>query len=439
MATIATLTTVNALTKELYQGQIREQLANEIIGLKRIERSSAGVTSEVGGKYVTFPIRISRNAGIGYREEDEVLQNPGTQGYARVNIGLKYGYGRVRITGQTMELAESNPQSFASSLDREMNGLKSDIAKDSARIFYGDGSGAMGVVPATGGQTTQPTVKVGNTVQNFFGQIGAIVDVLTPVVPTTGAEHPKYTEANTVPPLTALLNAPLLASYTPKAGGPYIVTAVDSSAQTVTLAVATTGAAASLTTAANDIIVRQGNFLREPYGLGALVGTQDLFNVKTADYPIWKSIINANAGTARPLSEGLMIKMTDDVRVNGGVTSLILTSLGVRRAYFALLTQQRRYTNTKEFGGGMTGLAFNNGREIPVVEDVDCPVGTMYFLDESAFKVYRDKDWSWLDKDGGIWKWVQNKDSFEAVMKQYWQIGIDRRNAQGVLRDVSEA
>jgi hypothetical protein len=178
---------------------------------------------------------------------------------------------------------------------------------------------------------------------------------------------------------------------------------------------------------------------REPYGLAALVGQQNLFNVNVTSFPVWKSVINANAGTARPLSEGLMIKMTDDVRIQGGTTSLILTSLGVRRAYFNLLTQQRRYTNTKEFGGGMTGLAFNNGREIPIVEDVDAPSSKMWFLQESDFTVYRDKDWSWLDTDGGIWKWVQNKDAFEAVNKQYWQIGIERRNSQGLLSDISEA
>jgi len=206
----------------------------------------------------------------------------------------------------------------------------------------------------------------------------------------------------------------------------------------VTLKVAATGAAASVTTTVGDILVRSGNLFREPYGVAALVGTQKLFNVDPASQPVWQSTINANGGTLRPLSEGLMIKMTDDVRVQGGKTSLILTSLGIRRAYFALLSQQRRYTNTKEFGGGMTGLAFNNGTEIPVVEDVDAPPNKMWFLDESAFKIYRDKDWSWLDTDGGIWKWVQNKDAFEAVIKQYWRIGIDRRNAQGLLTDVTE-
>jgi hypothetical protein len=211
-----------------------------------------------------------------------------------------------------------------------------------------------------------------------------------------------------------------------------VLTAVDTAAKTITVSGAT-GVVAN-----GHLITRTGNYLREPSGLGALVGTGKIFNVDPAAYPVWQSVINANGGTPRPLSEGLMIKMTDDIRVNGGQTSLILTSLGVRRAYFALLSQQRRYTNTKEFAGGMTGLAFNNGREIPVVEDVDAPPNKMWFLDESAFTIYRDKDWSWLDTDGGIWKWVQNKDAFEAVIRQYWQIGLDRRNSQGLLSDVTE-
>jgi hypothetical protein len=429
VASQTTLTVVNALTKEIYQGKIREQLQDEIIGLKRITRSSAGVSSEVGGKYVTFPIRVSRNAGIGYREEDEILQDPGTQGYARVNIGLKYGYGRVKLTGQAMELAETNYQSFASTLDREMSGLKSDIAKDSARIFYGDGSGTW--TTASGAKTGQ-VVPVVN-VAPFFGQLGGVFDIIAGNGPTATKEHPKYVEPNTTDP--ALLNAPL--NVYPSAAAliatKVVLTGVDVAAKTLTFS-GTLG-----TVATGNLIVRSGNYLREPYGLSALVGTQDLFNVNATTFPVWKSVLNANAGTPRPLSEGLMIKMTDDVRVMGGTTSLILTSLGVRRAYFNLLTQQRRYTNTKEFGGGMTGLAFNNGREIPVVEDVDAPAGKMWFLQESDFTVYRDKDWSWLDTDGGIWKWVQNKDAFEAVNKQYWQIGIERRNSQGLLSDISEA
>lgn len=426
MASVATLTTVNALTKELYQGQIREQLQDEVIGLKRIERTSDGVTSEVGGKYVTFPIRVQRNAGIGYREEDETLQDPGTQGYARVNVGLKYGYGRVKLSGQAMDLAETNPQSFASALDREMNGIKSDIRKDSARIFYGDGTGIFAT--ATGAATGQ-VIPV-DDVQNFFGQIGMVLDIIDATdVAAYAPGGPSYSESQ------SNLNAPLYGAGlpTPNNAGALTLSAVDTAASTITV-VGTVP-----TVASGDAIVRRGNFGREPLGLKALVGTGNLFNVNTTTYPVWKSTINDNSGTPRALSEALMIKEVDDIRVQGGTTSVVFTSLGVRRAYFNLLTQQRRYANTKEFAGGFTGLAFNHGREIPVVDDVDAPKNQMWFLDEDKFKVYRDKDWSWLDQDGGIWKWVNGKDGFEAVLKQYWQIGLEQRNAQGLLDDITEA
>jgi hypothetical protein len=70
------------------------------------------------------------------------------------------------------------------------------------------------------------------------------------------------------------------------------------------------------------------------------------------------------------------------------------------------------------------------------VEDVDAPPGTMWFLDESSFAVYRDKDWFWEDRDGAIWKWVKDYDAFEALIKKYWQFGVDARNANGRLDDI---
>lgn len=399
MASAATMTTVTAITKEIYEGKIREQLQDEVIGLKRIERTSQGVSSTVGGRYVTFPLRVKRNQGIGYRAEDGTLPAAGSQGYVRVTVGLKYGYGRIHLTGQVMELAESNFQAFASAMDREMSGLKSDIAKDSARIFYGNGSGL--VATATGSNsaavvpcTNTQNIQIGMKLDSYTGgTLDNTALVVASVIPNTS-----FTLTGT--PGTAIANG--------------------------------------------DIFVRTGNRDLEPQGVTSLVGTAALFGIDPAgsgpnDSAEWKSVVNANGGSNRALTEALMIRMTDDVRVNGGKTSLILTSLGVRRVYFNLLTANRRYVNTQEFAGGLTGLAFSNGRDIPVIEDVDAPPNKLWFLDEDTFKVYRDKDWHWINNDGNIWKWVTNTDAFEAVLRQYWELSCDRRNANGVLADITEA
>jgi hypothetical protein len=100
-----TLTTVNTIAKEIYQGKIQNQLQEETVVLKRIERTSAGVQSEVGAKYVNFPIRVRRNQGIGSRNELDPLPAAGQQAWKNVQIGLKYHYGRVQLTGQVIEFS----------------------------------------------------------------------------------------------------------------------------------------------------------------------------------------------------------------------------------------------------------------------------------------------------------------------------------------------
>lgn len=399
MAGEVQLSTVNNIMKEVYQGRIQDQLQNEIVGIKRIEKSSNGVTSEVGGKYVTFPVRVKRNPSIGYRNELEQLQNPGTQGYASVRIGLKYGYGRLRISGQVMELAKTNAQAFANAMDMEVTGLKNDIAKDVNRIFYGNGTGFMATCTVLGSNVNY--IDVG-TAQ--YVNVGDVVDIVNAAGATQGA---------------AARN----------------VTAVDR----ITVPNRITFDGATLSPQVGWGVVRTGNYNREPNGLASIVASSGaLFNIDPATEGTWKATVNANGGTNRALSEGLMIKLTDDVRVNGGQTSLFLTSLGVRRAYFQLLVQQRRYTDTKEFNGGIRGLAFNNGREIPVVEDVDAPPNKIWGLDESSLTIYRSSDWSWLDLDGDVWKWLADYDAFQAVLHSYWELGVNRRNANALLSDITE-
>jgi hypothetical protein len=139
-----------------------------------------------------------------------------------------------------------------------------------------------------------------------------------------------------------------------------------------------------------------------------------------------------------------MIKMCDDIRANGGSTSVIFTSLGVRRAYFNLLTQQRRYTDTKEFTGGFTGLGFTTDwGEVPLISDFDCQPNRAYFINEKELKLYQEGDWSFMNRDGSNWQRVittaGSYDAYQAMMFKYLQLGTHRRNSHGLLSDVTEA
>jgi hypothetical protein len=388
------MATVNNILKELYPGKdIADQLNEECIGYKRIERTSDGVSTEIGGKYVTFPIRVRRNAGIGYRNELEQLQAAGQQGYASVRIGLTYGYGRVRMSGPTMELAATKPQAFANALTKEVEGIRTDLLKDTNRIFYGDGTGTMAVL------TSSPAASTTFTVASIqYLNLGDVIDIFT------------------------------LPSTSKKVGA--TITAINDATNTITVDSATTAAS-------GDVVVRTGNLSREPNGLASIVAASGLlYNVDPASEPVWKSIVDSTGGA---LSEGNMIKNMDNVRTRGGGRpTVIIADLGSRRAYFNLLTQQRRYVNSQKFDGGLVGLAFNYGVEIPLVDDVDAPPQTLHFLGENSFKIYRDQPWHWSQHDGSdIWKWVDNFDAYEALLVQYWQLGIDRRNAHAKMTGIT--
>lgn len=393
----ATLSTVSALTKEVYGPRIVDQLENEIVLTKRIEKTSRGTTSEAGGKYVTFPLKVRRNQGIGYRNELEQLQSPGQQGWTNVRVSLKHGYGRVHLSGQTMELANENFQSFSSALTEEMEGLKTDIQKDTNRILWGNGLGVLGTTDTAAVADNIVSVGTNDEAVKWF-DLDMQVDVLSSDGVTVRAANRK-------------------------------VTAINETTGDITV----DGAAFADTV--GDIIVRTGNYGREPQGLTSLVkASGTLFNLDPNVEPLWKSTEDNTGGA---LSESKMIAMMDKIRTKGSRPTVIVTDLGTRRAYFNLLKTDRRFTGTKDFEGGFTGLAFSYDTDVPVITDVDAPAGKMWFLNENTFTVYRRNPWSWDDKDGNIWKWVTNYDAFEAMMKQYWEFAIDRRNANGVMTAIT--
>jgi hypothetical protein len=398
------MTTVNAGLKEVYEGKIQNQLNEEQVAMKRLERSSDGVVDTVGGKYVTFPIRTQRNAGVSYRGENSQIAPPGRQGYSAVQVPLKYGYGRFAFTGQVMDLAETNYQAFANMADEEMDRLKSDLNKDQNRIAYGHKAGNA-VLAQINDTATSATHAV---VDTQYLEVGQVVDVL---VVATGVATGGIQSTQAVP-----------------------VTITNISGVNVTFS-ASFGAATT-----GHGVYRFGNRTLEPTGLCQIVAASgQLHGLDPATTPIWASSVIANAGTPIALTEVKMITACDTARRKGGKTSAIFTSLGVRRAYFNLLTQQRRYTETKSYPGGFQGLPFNYGTEIPIVEDPDAPPNRMWFLDESKIKIYRNKDWAFTTADGDILKWVRDYDLWEGMMKQYWEVGTSQRDAHVLYDDVLEA
>lgn len=400
MAT-TTMTTVDGILKEVYEKRLRDQLQSAIKTLRRIERSSEGVTHEVGGKYVAFPIRVKRNHGIGARSENEPLPVARTQSYKQARVQLKYLYGSLELTGQVFELAERDPQAFASALDQEVNGLKEGLKKDFNRQVYGTNTGVLAT--AVSGSTTTFVNTTPGALQ--YLEVGMIVDVID-------------SDGSTVN------------------GADVEILTINLGTGTVTFA------AIGVAVAVNDFMVRADSLGKEVTGFSQIVNTTGtLYNVDPTVDAVWTGNVDS---TAAALSEGRMITMVDAIRTRGGDVTVGFCSLGVRRAYFNLLVQQRRFTNTQKFEGGFSGLAFTTDEgDIPIVSDFDCQPGRLYFLNEKEIKLYEAADWGFMNRDGSNWQRKVTSagsfDAYQATLFKYCEIGTHRRNSHGVLTNVTEA
>lgn len=397
----STLASIDATLKEVYEGDVRRQLNDDIVALKRVTRSSDGVSNETNGKYVTFPVHVRRNGGLGSRNESEALPNAGQQGYAAARLALKSDYLGIEITGHAIDMSDTNPKAFAKSLDEEMERSRVDFKKDLNRQIYGNGSGAITTVRAVVTANIIPVVDA-----RLFWVGSHVVDIVT--APST---------------VTAAARTVTARDLTP-------------GANTITVS------GAAVTTTVGMLITLAGSVNREITGLGAIVAnTGILYNINPATEPEWTSEVDSNGGTPRALSEALMLRLVDRIRARGGKTTAVLTDDGSFRAYWALLSQLRGFTNTTKFDGGYTGLSFHAGdQEIPVVSDYDAPLGVMHFLNEDDITFYRDEDIHWLDRDGTILKQKTDAsgayDIWRAWMLERHELGIGRRNTHGKITDI---
>jgi hypothetical protein len=200
---------------------------------------------------------------------------------------------------------------------------------------------------------------------------------------------------------------------------------------------------ASFTLTAGYTLHRTNSRNKEWTGLSKIISNAgSLYNLDPAVEPVWKAVVNTS-GSARAISETLMILLHTRIKKNGGKTTAVFTTPGVWNSYWALLSQQRQFVNTTKFEGGFSGLAFiTPDGEIPVVQDFDCPTGKMYYLNEKDLKVYREHDWKWMNRDGNMFqrKITANGrfDAYEATMYQYSELGVHRRNTHGVIDNITE-
>lgn len=417
-----TLTTANDVLKLDYKGPVREQLNNTTFLLSQIESNS----DDIVGKHAVVPVHTSRTSGVGARAEGGTLPTAGNQGYQDVRVPLRRNYGRIQISGPTIQAMSSDRGAFVRAVESETSGATDDLKRDVNRQVHGTSNGVIATCGTTTSSTTLQlaTATTATQMRQAFNDGGMVIDIGTVADPTAVAS------ARTV-------------------------TDVDEDNKTLTIS------GAAVTTSSSHFIFRAGNGgasdntgnpggqdgQLELTGLQSIIDdTADIQTLTTSSVRVWKSKVFGNSGTNRALSENLVNRAIQETEIKSGEQiKLLLSNAPVNRAAASLLTATRRNVDNVNLEAGYAGIKWTalaegmrqSGGDTALVWDQDCVENTLYGIATDKLVQYVGSDWDWMDQDGAVLSRVSNQDAYEATLYKYHELATTKRNAHFRIDDIS--
>jgi hypothetical protein len=170
-----------------------------------------------------------------------------------------------------------------------------------------------------------------------------------------------------------------------------------------------------------------GNSGKDWNGLGNLVeasGTVGGINRATGGNEYWRSYEENSAGA---LTLAQMATAYNSVSVGSDHPDMVLTTQTLFEKYESLLQPQLRYTDTKTADAGFQNLLF---KAAPVVFDVGCTAGVMYFLN-SKYLTLVGHSGKWFSQTEFVRP--ENLDARYALIMCYGNLTVRNAKKQGKL------
>lgn len=387
-----TLTTFDALLKNVYRGPIVELLNQETYLIDQIEKSNVNSLGSFTGRQLVFPIHVGRNRGRGATTDGGGLVSAGTQSYLDGIVSIRYFDQGIELSDMVIKQSTTDDGAFVRAMTSEMEGATTDLRKDISRMAYGTGDGVLANCT-----TTQNTI---NTFAVDSGQYIAVGDTVDILVKSTGVVVVSGVTVTAV-------------AYTGTA-----------SSSTQANANITVGGSAFSVTSADSVYV-SGDRSNESDGLRNICNTgRTLHNINSSTYPIWDSNVSS-AGNANP-SEDLLMQLAQKIRQRSGKSiDCFLGTLGFQRRLANTYASQKRWNdaNVTKIDGGYSAIMVAAGNDpVPVISDVDCPNGTAFGLNRASYAWAEVAKPDWLEAPDGKGSILHLKDGSSAGTKiAIWQ------------------
>jgi len=398
------LSTVSNLLKEFYLPNMREVLNLGTPMFSQLKRN----TDDIEGESAILVLHTALNEGVGARAEWDELPDPGEPEFVRATLPLKYQYGRFRISGPTLEATRSKASSFARIMELSVRDLQDSFKRNLERQVYGNGMGQLCLV--NGAVTNDATITCDNGRSATDGT-------------------------------TRRIRRNMVVDIWNAAGTALTAQAVKVSSVTDTTTFVLTS---DVSAEDNGIVTRTGvrtaSAGKEFGGLASIVassGELHSLNPATSGQEFWAAHIDSAGGALDIMN---MLALCDEIAEDcGDKPNLILTTDGMIRQYYNLLTDEIRITTPTKLAGGWEALSFYaGGASIPMLPTYDQTEGRMDFLNMKDIQLYQQTDFMWLDRDGNMMRKVNNVDAWQAELGFYANMGCTRRNAQGAMTGLTE-
>lgn len=162
-------------------------------------------------------------------------------------------------------------------------------------------------------------------------------------------------------------------------------------------------------------------------GIGYLIGTTGTIGgIDASTNSWWQSYVDSNAGA---LTAAQMTTAYNTASRGNDVPDLVLTTLTLFGKYESLLTANVRYQDVTKANLGFQNLMF---KQSPVVFDVSCPTGEMFFLNSKYLKLV-GMNGHWFNTTEFQKGTVAGVDARYALIMAFGELTISNRARQAKL------